>query len=129
MSIRGSSYVGGCGGSAKARKLARQTDDSHVTNVTISVTNNSIEPIDMTSFPTDFCRPTASNERHLPDASILIGGPWLGAMSQSNGDQGPDLAPSEGDRRTPSGMGRDSLRWWRGGKAKANTKPSELPMV
>jgi multimeric flavodoxin WrbA len=32
-------------------------------------------------------------------------GSWLGAMGQSNGDQGPDLAPSEGDRKTAERLG------------------------
>ena len=33
-------------------------------------------------------------------------GSWLGLMSQSNGDQGPDLAPSQGDRITAERHGR-----------------------
>jgi multimeric flavodoxin WrbA len=32
-------------------------------------------------------------------------GSWLGAMGQSNGDQGPDLAPSIGDRLTGERLG------------------------
>lgn len=32
-------------------------------------------------------------------------GSWLGAMGQSNGDQGPDLAPSKGDRITAERLG------------------------
>jgi multimeric flavodoxin WrbA len=32
-------------------------------------------------------------------------GSWLGAMGQSNGDQGPDLAPSQGDRKTAERLG------------------------
>ena len=32
-------------------------------------------------------------------------GSWLGAMGQSNGDQGPDLAPSPGDRKTAERLG------------------------
>jgi NAD(P)H dehydrogenase (quinone) len=32
-------------------------------------------------------------------------GSWLGAMGQSNGDQGPDLAPSDGDRKTAERLG------------------------
>ena len=32
-------------------------------------------------------------------------GSWLGHMGQSNGDQGPQLAPSEGDRRTGERFG------------------------
>jgi multimeric flavodoxin WrbA len=32
-------------------------------------------------------------------------GSWLGAMGQSNGDQGPDLAPSVGDRKTAERLG------------------------
>jgi NAD(P)H dehydrogenase (quinone) len=37
-------------------------------------------------------------------------GSWLGVMSQSNGDQGPDLAPSEGDRKTAERHGRRVAR-------------------
>lgn len=37
-------------------------------------------------------------------------GSWLGLMSQSNGDQGPDLAPSEGDRRTAERHGQRFAR-------------------
>jgi NAD(P)H dehydrogenase (quinone) len=33
-------------------------------------------------------------------------GSWLGAMGQSNADQGPDLAPSVGDRLTAERLGR-----------------------
>jgi multimeric flavodoxin WrbA len=33
-------------------------------------------------------------------------GAWLGAMGQSNGDQGPDLAPSPGDRKTAEIYGK-----------------------
>lgn len=32
-------------------------------------------------------------------------GSWLGAMGQSNGDQGPELAPSSGDRLTAERLG------------------------
>jgi NAD(P)H dehydrogenase (quinone) len=32
-------------------------------------------------------------------------GSWLGAMAQSNGDQGPDLAPSKGDLLTAERLG------------------------
>ncbi|GGA72318.1 FMN reductase [Edaphobacter acidisoli] len=32
-------------------------------------------------------------------------GTWLGAMGQSNGDQGPELAPSQGDRITAERLG------------------------
>lgn len=32
-------------------------------------------------------------------------GSWLGAMGQSNGDQGPDAAPSSGDRLTGERLG------------------------
>jgi multimeric flavodoxin WrbA len=46
-------------------------------------------------------------------------GSWLGLMSQSNGDQGPDLAPSEGDRKTGERHGRRvariARRWKEGG--------------
>lgn len=42
-------------------------------------------------------------------------GSWLGAMAQSNVDQGPDLAPPECDRRTAEALGRRvaeaALRW------------------
>ncbi|MBV8274952.1 MAG: flavodoxin family protein [Verrucomicrobia bacterium] len=44
-------------------------------------------------------------------------GAWLGVMSQSNGDQGPDLAPSEGDRRTAERHGKrfaEIVRQWKG---------------
>jgi multimeric flavodoxin WrbA len=37
-------------------------------------------------------------------------GSWLGVMSQSNADQGPDLAPSEGDRQTAERHGRRVAR-------------------
>lgn len=37
-------------------------------------------------------------------------GSWLGVMSQSNGDQGPDMAPSEGDRKTAERHGRRVAR-------------------
>jgi NAD(P)H dehydrogenase (quinone) len=37
-------------------------------------------------------------------------GSWLGVMSQSNGDQGPDLSPSEGDRKTAERHGRRVAR-------------------
>jgi len=43
-------------------------------------------------------------------------GSWLGLMSQSNGDQGPDLAPSEGDRRTAERHGKrfaEIVRHWK----------------
>jgi multimeric flavodoxin WrbA len=32
-------------------------------------------------------------------------GSWIGAMGQSNGDQGPDAAPSQGDRKTAERLG------------------------
>jgi NAD(P)H dehydrogenase (quinone) len=45
-------------------------------------------------------------------------GSWLGAMAQSNVDQGPDLAPPDADRRTAEHLGRRvaeaALRWRRG---------------
>jgi multimeric flavodoxin WrbA len=37
-------------------------------------------------------------------------GSWLGVMSQSNGDQGPEFAPSEGDRKTAERHGRRVAR-------------------
>ena len=43
-------------------------------------------------------------------------GAWLGVMGQSNGDQGPDLAPSEGDRRTAERHGKrfaEIVRHWK----------------
>lgn len=43
-------------------------------------------------------------------------GSWLGLMSQSNRDQGPDLAPSQGDRRTAERHGRrfaEIVRHWK----------------
>jgi NAD(P)H dehydrogenase (quinone) len=47
-------------------------------------------------------------------------GSWLGAMGQSNGDQGPDIAPSQGDRSTAERLGRRvagvTLRWTRRGE-------------
>lgn len=39
-----------------------------------------------------------------PDETNRLGS-WLGAMGQSNRDQGPDLAPSTGDRRTAERLG------------------------
>ncbi len=46
-------------------------------------------------------------------------GSWLGLMSQSNGDQGPELAPSSGDRLTAERHGRRvarvTKRWKEGG--------------
>ena len=44
-------------------------------------------------------------------------GSWLGVMGQSNGDQGADLAPGDGDRRTAAGLGRrvaEVTQRWRG---------------
>jgi multimeric flavodoxin WrbA len=45
-------------------------------------------------------------------------GSWLGAMAQSNVDQGPDLAPPDSDRRTAEHLGRRvaeaAQRWKRG---------------
>jgi NAD(P)H dehydrogenase (quinone) len=42
-------------------------------------------------------------------------GSWLGAMAQSNVDQGPDLAPPDADRRTAEHLGKRvaeaALRW------------------
>jgi NAD(P)H dehydrogenase (quinone) len=42
-------------------------------------------------------------------------GSWLGAMAQSNVDQGPDLAPPDADRRTAEHLGHRvaeaALRW------------------
>ena len=47
-------------------------------------------------------------------------GSWLGLMSQSNGDQGPELAPSQGDRITAQRHGRRvariAKRWKDGGE-------------
>lgn len=43
-------------------------------------------------------------------------GSWLGLMSQSNADQGADLTPSEGDRRTAERHGRrfaEIVRHWK----------------
>jgi len=46
-------------------------------------------------------------------------GSWLGLMSQSNGDQGPEFAPSTGDRITAERHGRRvariARRWKEGG--------------
>ena len=46
-------------------------------------------------------------------------GSWLGLMSQSNGDQGPELAPTVGDRITAERHGRRvariAKRWKEGG--------------
>ncbi len=46
-------------------------------------------------------------------------GSWLGLMSQSNGDQGPEIAPSQGDRTTAERHGRRvariAKRWKEGG--------------
>jgi multimeric flavodoxin WrbA len=46
-------------------------------------------------------------------------GSWLGLMAQSNGDQGPELAPSQGDRLTAERFGqrvaRITKRWREGG--------------
>jgi len=50
-------------------------------------------------------------------------GSWLGAMAQSNVDQGPALAPPESDRRTAEHLGRRvaeaALRWRAGAAALA----------
>ncbi len=50
-------------------------------------------------------------------------GSWLGAMAQSNVDQGPDLAPPDADRRTAEHLGRRvaeaALRWKAGAEALA----------
>jgi len=43
-------------------------------------------------------------------------GSWLGLMSQSNADQGPELAPSEGDRQTAERHGKrfaEIVRHWK----------------
>jgi NAD(P)H dehydrogenase (quinone) len=37
-------------------------------------------------------------------------GSWLGLMAQSNGDQGPELAPSQGDRLTAERFGQRVAR-------------------
>ena len=46
-------------------------------------------------------------------------GSWLGLMGQSNGDQGPEIAPSQGDRITAERHGRRvariTKRWKDGG--------------
>jgi multimeric flavodoxin WrbA len=46
-------------------------------------------------------------------------GSWIGVMGQSNGDQGPDQAPSRGDRSTAERHGRRvariAKRWREGG--------------
>jgi len=48
-------------------------------------------------------------------------GSWLGAMAQSNVDQGADLAPPDADRRTAEHLGRRvaeaALRWKAGAAA------------
>ena len=44
-------------------------------------------------------------------------GSWIGLMGQSNSDQGPELAPSEGDRRTAERHGKrfaEIVRRWKG---------------
>lgn len=50
-------------------------------------------------------------------------GSWLGAMAQSNVDQGPDLAPPDSDRRTAEHLGRRvaeaALRWRAGAESVA----------
>jgi len=57
-----------------------------------------------------------------PDSLNRLGG-WLGAMAQSNVDQGPDLAPPDSDRRTAEHLGRRvaeaALRWRAGADAAA----------
>jgi len=48
-------------------------------------------------------------------------GSWLGAMAQSNVDEGPDRAPPDSDRRTAEHLGRRvaeaAVRWKAGGAA------------
>ena len=44
-------------------------------------------------------------------------GAWMGVMGQSNGDQGPEQAPPESDRKTAERFGRrvaEVTRQWRG---------------
>ena len=57
-----------------------------------------------------------------PDAMNRLGS-WLGAMAQSNVDQGADLAPPDADRRTAEHLGRRvaqaALRWKAGAEALA----------
>ena len=57
-----------------------------------------------------------------PDSLNRLGS-WLGAMAQSNVDQGPDLAPPDSDRRTAEHLGRRvaeaALRWRAGAGAAA----------
>jgi len=53
------------------------------------------------------------------DAANRLGS-WLGAMAQSNVDQGPDLAPPDSDRRTGEHLGRrvaEAALRWRAGAA------------
>jgi NAD(P)H dehydrogenase (quinone) len=59
----------------------------------------------------------ASHSR--PDSPNRLGG-WLGAMAQSNADQGPELAPPASDHRTGEHLGRrvaEAARRWRAGAA------------
>lgn len=63
----------------------------------------------------------AGNDSSTGSADELnrLGG-WLGAMAQSNADQGPDVAPPGADRRTAEHLGRRvaeaALRWVNGGR-------------
>jgi len=53
-------------------------------------------------------------------------GSWLGAMAQSNVDQGADLAPPDADRRTAEHLGRrvaEAALRWRAGAEHLTAKP------
>jgi multimeric flavodoxin WrbA len=56
-------------------------------------------------------------------------GSWLGLMSQSNGDQGPELAPSEGDRLTAERHGKrfaQIVSRWKGEGAYTTERIAEV---
>ena len=56
-------------------------------------------------------------------------GSWLGAMAQSHGDEGPDIAPRGSDLATAEHLGRRvatvARRWVRGGMAATAADPRE----
>ena len=54
--------------------------------------------------------PTGNNTTHGSDRDLNRLGFWLGAASQSNTDQGPDLAPPESDLLTAEHLGERVAR-------------------
>ncbi len=51
-------------------------------------------------------RAVAEGVCKVPGAELNRLGSWLGAMAQSNGDEGPDLSPIESDLKTSAYLGQ-----------------------